>query len=1305
MLVAFLFFIISRQEIPSHLSNIAKKAQEVSKVKIPKIERVDKANPGDYSFKNVDFKLKKTLVTPKTNDIKGFAIEDNYLALAKRKHFNLDDDFVFVDPSNQKFYRVSTTIYEDAQINIYSIKEVPIFELMTNFKYHRKSTKEYSPKLSINWEQYSQYPILHPINESTSRASIGFRGTFSIDLTVTFKTFSDVYIKGIFGIDGTLSSIIELNKGSFENLNDLKLFDIPPIPVEEMSMNFIFKGIEFTLSCLIKSEGIISDRPFGDIEETIGLTKSYHITGSKTIEITNYITKDTKWNLDIVAYPETIAVTNNSYVPHNLEFRVTTELRLYYSIDISFGEIKSTFESGLSLPVKYYFVSDIQVLNPPGMIGEISCSSKMFYKIDNITIKGNNGQEQIIIKDQQSEASLTKTTTGTYRLRFFDKFKEGLFFDSTPSLKKNYNFIEYDNIKAVKENDPKLYQLELDVFYNGDTFTWSLPFKKFTTVPDSINSYYFVKSSSIEITTSYYSFHFDESVKEGKSSLIYASDFVKNNYDFASNKIGPTRYNFTFPDLTFDMNIWKVFKIQDYQQFKFEGNHLPYFSLNHHMDYILLKEDELIVGIDTKAEFCPEVSNYADPQFGVFHYNDGLRDGYYQLTFNDFYGNPVHAFLNFTVISYRNGKEERLFIGAGYVNGRSYGGSSDPLHGKPRFLASTDENTVLNVDALWYIDDPIEVYNVTFQFTRADFENRHLFLEFYRDGEEYFSLEFLADNEVDDLPVVFKPSTKNKKYVLVPATSTDLNMKGEIEVRTSSSSNYAALKLSSTTFQIKDCYIVLKVPSDVFIIAEDGKKLWNDIYYFYCRNEELYVPFRRLQNTYNFKFEYLVCDFIDINDLEIGNEEKKYTFNKYRPSSVGFLVKTYNGKYHIFNDANASIFDDSMDIDNNTKIVGFTNTGYTDYQEAVTFIHSHAYIEEGQLSIKYDLTRIENCAKRNGKNEYEFYVACNREEVTSLYIPSKGIEAQIVNKEAKFTIPINYEDDEESKEDKEVEIFCVCQDNSSSNCVIRYEADEGDYQLIRFPNKEGINTTGRGQYSSFIKASKGKSYSYYKLFDGPFEHIRSYSSKSTFKLIIEDVFPYDNIPKSSMIINEKEKKNETEEEPTPAVTPSASRKPHNLKDAYRMFCLKDSLKNSVPFSNNYMNNKYEEFKKSLGIKSTSDETQIRIDDEDECIYIDIKLIERNINNITNEIIDIELKPNSLEIDDSLSDFIPGEYVEDIEKEDVSKNKKLIFFVIIGVVVVIIIIVIIVVVVCVKKKRRYRRNSSSFDTLGQISDEE
>lgn len=59
-----------------------------------------------------------------------------------------------------------------------------------------------------------------------------------------------------------------------------------------------------------------------------------------------------------------------------------------------------------------------------------------------------------------------------------------------------------------------------------------------------------------------------------------------------------------------------------------------------------------------------------------------------------------------------------------------------------------------------------------------------------------------------------------------------------------------------------------------------------------------------------------------------------------------------------------------------------------------------------------------------------------------------------------------------------------------------------------------------------------------------------------------------------------------------------------------MFCLKNSLKNNVPFSNNYMNNKNEEFKKSLGIKSASDETQIRIDDEDECIYFDVKLIEQ-----------------------------------------------------------------------------------------------
>ncbi|KAK8892538.1 hypothetical protein M9Y10_029771 [Tritrichomonas musculus] len=225
MLVVFLFMIISKEDVPDYLDSVHNKAIQMSKVKIPKKERSEKAIPGDYSFNNIDFKLKKTLISPKTKDIKGFAIEDKYLALVKRKSFNIDEEFVFIDPINQKFYQTSEIIYYDEDLNIYSTNEVTIFDVMTNFKYHTKTIKEYSPKISINWEEHSQYPILHPIEGTTSKASIGFVGTFSNDMTISFKTMSDIHIRCDFDIDGTVLSDIQLNKGLFEYIKDLPLFE------------------------------------------------------------------------------------------------------------------------------------------------------------------------------------------------------------------------------------------------------------------------------------------------------------------------------------------------------------------------------------------------------------------------------------------------------------------------------------------------------------------------------------------------------------------------------------------------------------------------------------------------------------------------------------------------------------------------------------------------------------------------------------------------------------------------------------------------------------------------------------------------------------------------------------------------------------------------------------------------------------------------------------------------------------------------------------------------------------------------
>lgn len=463
MLVVFLFMIISKEDVPDYLDSVHNKAIQMSKVKIPKKERSEKAIPGDYSFNNIDFKLKKTLISPKTKDIKGFAIEDKYLALVKRKSFDIDEEFVFIDPTNQKFYQTSEIIYYDENLNIYNTNEVTIFDVMTNFKYHTKTIKEYSPKISINWEEHSQYPILHPIEGTTSKASIGFVGTFSNNMTISFKTMSDIHIRCDFDIDGTVLSDIQLNKGLFEYIKDLPLFDNISIAYEKENMKFNFRGIDIEIKPMIKAKGNIVDNPFGEIEDTLDISKAYHISGSKSIEVTNYITKDTKWNLDISAEHEIGTMTNKSYVPYKAEFRVAPQLTIYYSIDIFFGDVKSTFESGLIIPIQFRFQAEIEKYSLPTLEGAIICRVSMFYKIDEIKITGSSKKEQVLIESQEAETYIKEKSTSNTILVLSTIYNEQV--SKTINVDPNPRFllIERNNIQSRKPSSNIYYQLYMNI--------------------------------------------------------------------------------------------------------------------------------------------------------------------------------------------------------------------------------------------------------------------------------------------------------------------------------------------------------------------------------------------------------------------------------------------------------------------------------------------------------------------------------------------------------------------------------------------------------------------------------------------------------------------------------------------------------------------------------------------------------------------------------------------------------------------------------------------------------------------------
>ena len=160
-----------------------------------------------------------------------------------------------------------------------------------------------------------------------------------------------------------------------------------------------------------------------------------------------------------------------------------------------------------------------------------------------------------------------------------------------------------------------------------------------------------------------------------------------------------------------------------------------------------------------------------------------------------------------------------------------------------------------------------------------------------------------------------------------------------------------------------------------------------------------------------------------------------------------------------------------------------------------------------------------------------------------------------------------------------------------------------------------------------------------------------------------------------------------------------------MKNAYRVFCLKDSSNNNLPFSSSYISNNFEEFKKSLGIKATTDETQFRIDDNDECLYIGVEFIETNSISISSKIIDIDPLKESIKVNNTYADFEPG-LLEKSTAKTKSNKSKIIFFSLIGVGVVVIgALIAIIVVVIVRKRKQHLNENSSLATIGQTSVDE
>ena len=96
--------------IPPQFRSLVGRAILNSKTKISKDLREETKYPGIYNGSGYHFRLTKVATGPRTNDIKGFSVEENFCAIVRRKAFNITGKFVFLDPYAQKIFKIRNIV-------------------------------------------------------------------------------------------------------------------------------------------------------------------------------------------------------------------------------------------------------------------------------------------------------------------------------------------------------------------------------------------------------------------------------------------------------------------------------------------------------------------------------------------------------------------------------------------------------------------------------------------------------------------------------------------------------------------------------------------------------------------------------------------------------------------------------------------------------------------------------------------------------------------------------------------------------------------------------------------------------------------------------------------------------------------------------------------------------------------------------------------------------------------------------------------------------------------------------------------
>lgn len=1272
LFIVFLSF--TQSSIPYQYRDLINEALKSAEIKTPKGQREDTKYPGVYEGAKYHFKLIKTLTNKHTNDVKGFSYNKKNCAIVKRKKFNLTDGFTVVDPQTQNIYLLTKRVFQEDKVLVYESQKVNIFSIMTDFVMETstdqnindlpiRSTRRRSkrPKAEIkfgyNWNDNTDRPNLQPLQENLD-AGVGYSIKIGVSTKLSFKSIWDISISFRLIFEGKFGVEVLIPDDSEIEIPEVTLLE-RKIAIPSLGFSASFLGLEISIGAFMNFVIEIID-----IKVTIPLGfdyfKGYKITTSKYFEITPTSITDSKWETTITNLPEVDSTKEVFKRVLQATFSATVQVRPYISLEFNLGSLATSLECGLKFPVMFDFTFNKELCTFPHLHADVSMPIKMYFAFAGLDFESytliDRAEKEILLVN----IDLPSFCIGNKRMITDD---EGSYDPGTAAL-----YVTMDDAYDERPENPYPFEKEVSFkFLDKDNNTLSqkrIPLQYYDTVEKKQHDRFMIslnsEAASIEWSLSFVDYYYDY-----ENYFYYYYELVKSDDTF-------------------------VKQISDIK-FENETNKLSYqmgLRLDKNDDSDILRMTANIEQIP--VVFIDEVYKRKTEWTLLYFYEASIVD--YSLFCIDEEGNR-YVDHSATFLSYYADTEDLKKTGDTYVNDLN------------DFVFKINSSTILkdNVKVRMEIYriyeqngeekvHPIAIILTPTLNTGDDFaqmpEGQEAYSLYIEDGFQFtISLYLFEDGYMYDYGTYMFPnpreySLQNYTIYINEYIWFDLQFylgATNVLVKSSHEEPYSAYETIVGMVEVTQLYLIENISDaafrffTIFNAGESYKILQFKYIPEEFRNESIFIIFDSVDYLIDFMDERVTklgsgVGIIHINGsetLEIPIIRERYdnifvngTYYYVTFPSTGMIVvpdgTSIFAKYNlptfllVPNFYSIDTFAYYMPPGNQVMYSIHHDNNYTMYvfkgmhkegDQFTLFLNSTGLGEE-EPSVEANLTNLQNYIDTFGELTYSVF--SNNGIKIRAEMDGKSEIVDLVGNRATFSFKGKIGD---------IVFTSICANETEKVCEIKYpEPNQTGYHYIKYPNRWGISTTGRGFLAEIIPVEKGKSFYYYKTYTGSIELVKEYSSETvdvTIKIIDERNANYENMKRT------------------------------------RTICLIDEDGLVVPFSRQFVNDDLFRFLEMIGISKDIDMNYLYNDEEGKIIFDPQYISSNDFSNVSSYVCDLNISGATIKNVDK------SDLIFDVGGIDKSQRRKTIMILIIAIVIIIVLLALFILFIVLKIRKCIR----------------